>query len=87
MPGKERSLTHTEIVLDLRDDGKLDWHKTFVIFAKTSIKGKTIRGRCYTKIIARPINDGKSFGAYELESVYATPLEVFRYKLENSNEN
>ena len=95
MPGRGRSPTYEEIVCDLRDDGKLEWHKTFVVFAKTSVEGKRIRGRCYTKIVATPITDpeyfekyGNSiFGAYDLEYLYATHKEVFEDKLRNCDES
>jgi len=87
MAGRGRPLTYEEIVCDLRDDGKLEWHKTFVVFAKTSIEGKTLRGFCYKKTIAHPVIDTTTmlhlFGAYKLERVYATRKEVFQDKLRN----
>ena len=87
MAGRGRPYTYEEIVRDLRDDGKLEWHKIFAILAKTTISGQRIWGRCYMKIIAEPVDDGKSFGAYELERVYATHKEVFQDKLRNSDES
>jgi len=82
MAGRGRSLTYEEIVCDLRDDGKLEWHKAFVVLAKTTIGGQRIWGRCYMKIIATPTTTTThTFGAYEIERVYATHKEVFRDKL------
>jgi len=84
MAGRGRSHTHKEIIGDLRDHGKLEWHKTFIVFAKTSIEGKSIRGFRYMKIIAHPVINAETlFGAYEIERVYATHKEVFRDKLRN----
>ena len=85
MAGRGRSYTYEEIVCDLRDGGKLEWHKTFIVFARRSIEGKTIRGSCYKKTIAHPVkySHPNSLGAYEIEVVYATRKEVFRDKLRN----
>ncbi len=88
MAGRGRPYTYEEIVCDLRDDGKLEWHKIFVMLAKTTIGGQRIWGRCYMKIIATPVTTTDStFGAYELERVYATCKEVFQDRLRNSDES
>jgi len=81
MPRRGRPPTYREIVLDLQDDGKLDWYRTFVLWEKTSIGGEKIRGRCYEKVIAEEL--GGSWGEYDLQYVYATAKEVFKEVLAN----
>ena len=89
MAMRGRPYTYEEVVADLRDNGALEWHKVFVVRAKSSIGGKSIRGFCYKKTIARPVDYGRAnaFGAYSLQIVYATHKEAFQDKLRNSNES
>ena len=87
MPRRGRPPTHEEIVLDLQDDGKLEWHTTYVVLKKRSIGGKMIRGNCYTKLIAHEIKNGQTFGNYELERLYATKKEMFKDTLRYENES
>ena len=83
MPGRGRMPTYEEMKEELREDGKLDWHKTIVFRKKSSVYHTLIRGRCYTKIIVHKIFSPSRFGNYAFQRLYATHEEMFRHILEH----